>query len=108
MDLITGLATITSVFLLSVAIVSFRLVGVSARSDDPGSGTPDLTVQQLARVVVVPLLIGFFLGTADVFVTAQLPADAFVILLLGVSTIAILYGASRRSARNPDDPNWRR
>jgi hypothetical protein len=105
MDLIGGLVITTSAFMVSAAIVSWRLIGSHTARGASDDVSPEHATTRLARIVIVPLLVGFFIGVADVFVTAQLPAVAFVNLLVGISTIAILYGGTSRFTSRQEEPD---
>ena len=109
MDLIGGIVVITSVFMVGVALVAFRLVGTAASGSDRHGQTVETALHRRGQVAVVPLLIGFFIGTSDVFVTAQLPAIAFVNLMIGAAVVGILVsGSSRASGQVAEDEQWRR
>lgn len=104
-DLISGIAVITAVFLIALAVVAHSL----ARFPWPAGGSEVDQVEDVIRrrsqTTFVTLLIGFFVGLANVLVAAQLPVIAFLNVAVGAATIAILYSVSRRSA---DDERWRR
>ncbi len=98
MDLISGVVTVTSVFLISTAIVARPLLSMNPAAGDDGD-VNEPRVHRRARSALVPLLVGLFVGLADVFVTAQLPAVAFINLIIGAATVAVVYDVSR-SRRN--------
>lgn len=104
MDLISGLAVVTAVFLIAIAIVAHAIAHLSL----PGTADGDL-VEHLAhrrsRTTFATLLIGFFVGLANILVAAQLPAIAFMNVVVGAAAVAILYGTDRRRS---DDDTWRR
>jgi hypothetical protein len=109
MDLIGGIVVITSVFMVGVALVAFRLVGTAASGPDREGHAVENALHRRGQLAVLPLLIGFFIGTSDVFVTAQLPAIAFVNLMIGAAVIGILVsGSSRAVSKASDEEQWRR
>jgi hypothetical protein len=105
MDLIGGVVVVTSVFLVATAVVARPLL-TSALGNDDNADVIDPRVQRRARSALVPLLVGLFVGLADVFVTAQQPAVAFVNLIVGAATIAIVYDAARTRRTNPSGEGW--
>lgn len=105
MDLISGIAVITAVFLVALAIVAHSLARYPWPADDSGLNQVEHLVQRRSRTTFVTLLVGFFVGLADVLVAAQLPVIAFLNVAVGAATIAILYSVSRRRV---DDERWRR
>jgi hypothetical protein len=106
MDLISGIAIVTAVFLIAIAIVAHSL----ARMPWPNGEAEDVQLEQVihrrSRTTFVTLLIGFFVGLADVLVAAQLPVIAFLNVAVGAATIAILYSVSRQNRGESD--HWRR
>lgn len=106
MDLIQGIVVITSAFLLAAAIVSHRLAGAPWSNDDAKHRLIEQALQRRTRTAFITLLIGFFLGLADVFVTAQEPAIAFINLVIGAGTIGIVYSAASRGFGS-EEGEWR-
>jgi hypothetical protein len=106
MDLIGGIVIITSAFLLAAAIVSYRLAGAPWSIDDTKHRLIEQALQRRTRTAFITLLIGFFLGLADIFVTAQLPAIAFINVAIGAGTIGIVYSTARRGFGS-EEGEWR-
>ncbi|HZW31944.1 MAG: hypothetical protein IRY83_01120 [Chloroflexi bacterium] len=100
MDLITGISGVTAAFLFSTALVALALTRAGAAADPPAPGR--------TRVVFVSLLIGLFVGLADVLVAAGLPTIAFLNVIAGAAAIAILHGPWGTGQRGPDEERWRR
>lgn len=104
MDLITGIVVITAVFLVAIAVMAHAIARI------PGSGGPDdpdfieRLIQRHAHATFVPLLIAFFVGLADILVTAKLPVIAFLNVAVGAATVAILFSTSQRRG---DGEHWR-
>jgi hypothetical protein len=94
MDLIGGVVVVTSVFLVATAVVARPLL-TTALGNGEDAAEIDPRVQRRARSALVPLLVGLFVGLADVFVTAQQPAVAFVNLIVGAATVAIVYDTAK-------------
>jgi hypothetical protein len=107
MDLIGGISIVTAVFLLAAAIVSFRSVSAPGPFDPAQIRTLDLIHDRRTRTAFTTLLIAFFVGLADVLVAAQLPAVAFVNVVIGGAAIAILYNESHRARSDSSDEQWR-
>jgi hypothetical protein len=105
MDLIAGVVVVTSVFLIATAIVARPLL-TSALGNGGDAADIDLRVQRRARSALVPLLVGFFIGLADVFVTAQQPAVAFINLIVGAATVAIVYDTARTRRAADSREGW--
>ncbi len=104
MDLISGIAVITAVFLIALAVVAHSLARFPGPTGEPGNDQVEYLIRRRSQTTFVTLLIGFFVGLANVLVAAQLPVIAFLNVAVGAATIAILYTVSRRSA---DDEQWR-
>ncbi|HVC34522.1 MAG TPA: hypothetical protein VNL16_13505 [Chloroflexota bacterium] len=106
MDLITGIVVVTGAFLIATAIIA-HAVARSPWPDNPaGRDAVEQVVHGRSRTTYVALLIGFFIGLADVLVTAQLPVIAFLNVAVGAATVAILFGISQRHRGDGED--WRR
>jgi len=106
MDLISGIAVVTGVFLIAIAIVAHSVARIPLPDNQTNHDLVEQFVNRRSRTTFATLLIGFFVGLADVLVAAQLPAIAFMNVVVGAAAIAILYSTSRR--RHTDDDNWRR
>jgi hypothetical protein len=104
-DLITGISGVTAAFLFSTALVALALARAGAAADPPRSAPP---APGRARVVFVSLLIGLFVGLADVLVAAGLPTIAFLNVIAGAAAIAILHGPWGTGQRELDEERWRR
>jgi hypothetical protein len=105
MDLIGGVVVVTSVFLIATAVVARPLL-TSALGNGEDATEIDQRVQRRARSAMVPLLVGLFVGLADVFVTAQQPAVAFVNLIVGAATVAIVYDTARNRRAGGSSEGW--
>jgi hypothetical protein len=105
MDLIGGVVVVTSVFLVATAIVARPLL-TSALGNGDDAQVIDPRVQRRARSALVPLLVGFFVGLADVFVTAQQPAVAFINLVVGAAVVAIVYDTARVRHATGSGESW--
>lgn len=107
MDLIGGIVVVTAAFLIAAAVVGHWLSTAPWEADPQRHNVVDLTVQRRSQTLFVTLLIAFFVGLADILVAAQLGAIAFVNVLVGAATIAIIFSVSRPRRDRADD-NWRR
>jgi hypothetical protein len=105
MDLIGGVVVVTSVFLVATAVVARPLL-TSALGNGEDANNIDPRLQRRARSALVPLLVGLFVGLADVFVTAQQPAVAFVNLVIGGAIIAIVYDTGRVRQPTGSGETW--
>lgn len=104
-DLITGIVVVTGAFLLATAIVALSASRIPLPANQDEHDLVERVFHRRARATFVTLLIGFFVGLADVLVTAQLPIIAFLNVAVGAATVAILYSTSRSHS---DGENWRR
>jgi hypothetical protein len=106
MDLIAGLVVVSSVFMVATAVVAHPLISSPPKENDDGE-VAERKVQRRAKSALIPLLIGFFVGIADILVTAQLPAVAFVNLIIGAGVVAIVYDVSKpRRHGSSDTEGW--
>jgi hypothetical protein len=105
MDLIGGVVVVTSVFLIATAVVARPLL-TTALGNGEDANEIDPRLQRRARSALVPLLVGFFVGLADVFVTAQQPAVAFVNLVVGGAIIAVVYDTARVRQPTGSGETW--
>ncbi len=108
MDLIGGIVVVTSAFLIASAAVGLRATGAPWPDDERRHDVVETALQQRLRPVFATLLIAYFLGIADLFVTAQLPAVAFVNLIVGAGALAVLVATPRQRPRPTDEETWRR
>lgn len=106
MDLISGIVAVTGVFLIATAIVAHSAAHGPWPSGQNEPHLIDQVIHRRSQATFVTLLIGFFVGIADVLVTAQLPVIAFLNVAVGAATVAILYSASRHQPG--DEERWRR
>lgn len=107
MDLISGTVVLTSVFLLAVALASNWISRAPWPTDGAAHQMIEHVMNRRSRTMIITLLIGYFVGIADVLVSAQLPAIAFINIVIGAGTIAVLYDVSNRRGGGEDE-NWRR
>lgn len=106
MDLISGIAIVTAFYLLALGVIAHALNRVSPLTGNAAAGQLEQMIHHPSRTTLVALLIGFFVGLADVLVAAQLAVIAFLNVAVGVATIAIIYSVSRHQPS--DDEDWRR
>ncbi|MGH2459968.1 MAG: hypothetical protein ACRDIY_14010, partial [Chloroflexota bacterium] len=78
MDLITGIVAITAAFLLATAIVALSATHLPWPTDPDHRQFVEGIFHHRSQATFVTLMIGFFVGLADVFVTAKLPVIAFL------------------------------
>ncbi len=105
MDLITGIVVITGAFLLASALVALSVARMPWPANRDEHSLIERAFHHRTQATFVILLIGFFVGLADVLVTAQLPVIAFLNVVVGAATVGILFGTSRGQS---GDENWRR
>lgn len=102
MDLIGGIVVVTAAFLVAAALVG-HWVSSAPWVDDPARHqVVDQTIQRRSQTMFATLLIGYFVGLADILVAAQLGAIAFANVLVGAATLAILFSVARQRARSSD------
>ena len=81
-------------------------VGAHSTSSRPKNGAAHQMIEHVlnrrSRTMIITLLIGYFVGIADVLVSAQLPAIAFINIVIGAGTIAVLYDVSNRHGSGED------
>ena len=106
MDLISGIAIVTAFFLISIAIVAHSVARVPLPGADDNYNLIEQLVHRRSRTTFTTLLIGFFVGLADVLVAAGLPTIAFMNVVVGAAVVAILFSTSRHA--QSDDEQWRR
>jgi hypothetical protein len=107
MDLIGGIAAITAVFLIAAAVVAHWVAGTPWSAEGMDHRLIEQIIQRRAQTTFVTLLIGFFVGIADVLVAAQLPAIAFLNVIVGGAAIVILYSVARQRRADKVEDTWR-
>ena len=99
MNLIAGTVALTSAFLVATSVLGHWVGRQPLPGNDGDDAIADRAMFKRARTLMVAILVGYFVGMANLLVSAGLLTIAAINLVVGTSAIVILWDAS--SDRRP-------